>query len=143
MIGDAVLYAASRATHSALENVSRRVTWMAVAAAFLLAAMVLAIIAAYMVAEPRFGALQAIGMIAGGCILAGLISLSVPVMIEKAEARRRNKSSPMATAAAAVDQEAKQAVDYFGAMQVVGTAFLFGLGRRAASNAEYARGTWS
>ena len=64
---------------------------MAVAAAFLLAAMVLAIIAAYMVAEPRFGALQAIGMIAGACILAGLVSMSVPVMIEKAEARRRNK----------------------------------------------------
>ena len=92
MIGDAVLYAASRATHSALENVSRRVTWMAIAAVFLLAAMVLAIIAAYMVAEPRFGALQAIGMIAGACVLAGLVSMSVPVMIEKAEARKRNKS---------------------------------------------------
>lgn len=128
MIGDAVLYAASRATHSALENVSRRVTWMALAAVFLLAAMVLAIIAAYMVAEPRFGALPAIGMIAGACVLAGLISMSVPVMIEKAEARKRTKSTPLATAANAVDQEARQAVDYFGAMQVVGTAFLFGLG---------------
>jgi hypothetical protein len=128
MIGDAVLYAASRATHSAIENVSRRVTWMAVAAVFLIAAMVLALIAAYLVAEPRFGALQAIGIIAGGCVLAGLISMSVPAIIEKVEARRRRKSSPMATAVAAVDQEAKEAVDYFGAMQVVGTAFLFGLG---------------
>jgi hypothetical protein len=103
-------------------------TWMAVAGVFLTAAMVLAIIAAYMVAEPRFGALQAIGIIAGGCVLAGLISLSVPAIIEKVEARRRNKSSPMSTAVSAVDEEAKQAVDYFGAMQVVGTAFLFGLG---------------
>jgi hypothetical protein len=34
----------------------------------------------------------------------------------------------MSTAVSAVDEEAKQAVDYFGAMQVVGTAFLFGLG---------------
>ena len=128
MLGDAVLYAASRATHSAIENVSRRMTWMAVAGVFLTAAMVLAIIAAYMVAEPRFGALKAIGIIAGGCVLAGLISLSVPAIIEKLEARRRNKSSPMSTAVSAVDEEAKQAVDYFGAMQVVGTAFLFGLG---------------
>jgi hypothetical protein len=128
MIGDAVLYAASRATHSAIDSVSRRMTWMAVAGVFLTAAMVLAIIAAYMVAEPRFGALQAIGIIAGGCVLAGLISLSVPAIIEKVEARRRNKSSPMSTAVSAVDEEAKQAVDYFGAMQVVGTAFLFGLG---------------
>jgi hypothetical protein len=128
MLGDAVLYAASRATHSAIENVSRRVTWMAVAGVFLTAAMVLAIIAAYMVAEPKFGSLIAIGMIGGGCVLAGLVSLSVPALIEKVEARRRNKSSPVSTAVAAVDQEAKEAVDYFGAMQVVGTAFLFGLG---------------
>jgi hypothetical protein len=128
MIGDAVLYAASRATHSALDNVSRRLTWTAISGAFLFAAMVLAIIAAYMVAEPRFGPLAAIGIIASGCVLAGLISMSVPVIIEKIEARRRNKGSPMSTAVAAVDEEAKQAVDYFGALQVVGTAFLFGLG---------------
>jgi uncharacterized membrane protein YedE/YeeE len=128
MIGDAVLYAASRATHSALENVSRRLTWTVISGAFLFAAMVLAIIAAYMVAEPRFGPLAAIGIIAGGCVLAGLISMSVPVIIEKIEARRRNKGSAMSTAVAAVDDEAKQAVDYFGALQVVGTAFLFGLG---------------
>jgi MFS family permease len=128
MIGDAVLYAASRATHSAIENVSRRVTWIAIAGAFLFAAMVLAIIAAYMLAEPRFGALQAIAMIAGVCVLAALVSMSVPAMIDRAEARKRDKGSAVATAASAVNQEAKQAVDYFGAMQVVGTAFLFGLG---------------
>ena len=128
MIGDAVLYAASRATHSALDNVSRRLTWTAISGAFLFAAMVLAIIAAYMVAEPRFGPLAAVGIIAGGCVLAGLISMSVPVIIDKAEARRRDKGSPVSTAVAAVDEEAKQAVDYFGALQVVGTAFLFGLG---------------
>ena len=128
MIGDAVLYAASRATHDAVENVSRRVTWIAVASVFLIAAMVLAIIAAYLLAEPRFGSVHAIAMIAGVCVLVALVSLSVPAMIEKVEARRRNKGSPVATAAAAVDAEAKQAVDYFGAMQVVGTAFLFGLG---------------
>jgi len=128
MIGDAVLYAASRATHSALDNVSRKLTWIAIAGVFLLAAMVLAIIAAYMVIEPRFGSLQAIAIIAGACVLVGLISMSVPAMVERAEARKRNKGSAVATAAAAVDAEAKQAVDYFGAMQVVGTAFLFGLG---------------
>lgn len=128
MIGDAVLYAASRATHSAIDSVSRRVTWSIISGFFLIAAMVLAIIAAYMVAEPRFGPLQAVAIIAGGCVLAGLIAMSVPWIIEKAEARARDKGSPIATAVAAVDDEAKQAVDYFGAMQVVGTAFLFGLG---------------
>jgi hypothetical protein len=128
MLGDAVLYAASRATHSAIENVSRRLTWMVIAAVFLIAAMVLALIAAYLVAEPRFGTLQSLGIIAGGCLLAAFVSMSVPWLIDQAEKRRQANSSPMGSAVAAVDEEAKQAVDYFGAMQVVGTAFLFGLG---------------
>ena len=58
MIGDGLLYAASRATHFAIENVSRRLTWTAIAAAFLLCALVLSIIAAYMAAEPIFGPLE-------------------------------------------------------------------------------------
>lgn len=127
MIGDAVLYAASRATHSAIENVSRRVTWTAIAAAFLLIALVLAIIATYLFAEPRLGPMQAVLLLAAGCAMAGIVSLSVPWMIEKAEERRRAHASSVAAAIATVDEEAKEAVDYFGALQVVATAFLFGL----------------
>lgn len=126
MLGDAVLYAASRATHSAIENVSRRATWAAIAGAFLLCALVLAIIAAFLVAEPQLGALRAVGLIAGVCLVAGICSLSVPWLTDKIESRRRARS-PGATAVAAVDQQAKDAADYFGAMQVVGAAFLFGL----------------
>ncbi len=128
MIGDAVLYAASRATHTAIENVSRRLAWLAIAAVFLLAAFTLAIIALYLVLEPRFGSLQSIGMIAGGCALIGAISLAMPGIVDRLEARKKTQGSPVANAVAAVDEEAKGAVDYFGALQVVGTAFLFGLG---------------
>ncbi len=128
MIGDAVLYAASRATHSALENVSRRLTWVAIAALFLLAAFVLAIVALYTVLEPQLGTLRAMALIGGGCALLGVFSLTMPWMIERAEKSSRGQGSATANAVAAVDQEAKQAVDYFGALQVVGTAFLFGLG---------------
>jgi hypothetical protein len=130
MIGDAVLYAASRATHTALENVSRKLTWLAIAALFLIAAFVLAVISLYLVLEPRFGALQSVGIIAGGCALLGLVSLLLPWISDRMEARRRERqrTSPVASTVATVNQEAKEAVDYFGAMQVVGTAFLFGLG---------------
>jgi hypothetical protein len=128
MIGDAVLYAASRATHTALENVSRKLAWIAIAALFLIAAFVLAVISLYLVLEPRFGALQSVGIIAGGCTLIGLVSLALPGITERIEARRRLRTSPVASTVATVNQEAKEAVDYFGAMQVVGTAFLFGLG---------------
>ncbi|MFA5899767.1 MAG: hypothetical protein WC829_11730 [Hyphomicrobium sp.] len=128
MIGDAVLYAASRATHTAIENVSRRLAWLAIGAAFFLAALVLAVIALYVVLEPRVGSLHAIMSIAGGCVLLGILGFIMPWLIERTEARQRDKGSPVATAAAAVDSEAHGAVDYFGALQVVGTAFLFGLG---------------
>jgi flagellar basal body-associated protein FliL len=128
MIGDAVLYAASRATHTALENVSRRLAWIAIAALFLLAAFVLAVIALYLVLEPQFGPLRTIAAIAAGATLIGIICLSMPWFINRMEVRSRDHGSPTANAVAAVDQEAKEAVDYFGAIQVVGTAFLFGLG---------------
>lgn len=128
MIGDAVLYAASRATHTAIENVSRRLAWLAIGAVFLLTALVLAIIALHLVLEPRVGALGSVTTIAGGCVLLGLFCLAMPWLIERVEARQRDQGSPVANAAAAVDAEAKGAVDYFGALQVVGTAFLFGLG---------------
>jgi type VI protein secretion system component VasK len=128
MLGDAVLYAASRATHTAIENVSRRLTWAAIAAVFLLAALILCLVALYIVLEPRFGSLHTVGIIAGGCAFVGIVSLAMPWLIERAEARKRNQGSPAAKAVATVDDEAKGAVDYFGALQVVGTAFLFGLG---------------
>lgn len=128
MIGNAVLYAASRATHNAIENVSRRLTWAAIAGVFLLAALVLAVVAVYLALEPEFGPLRSAGMLAGGCALIGILSLSMPWIIERVEARSRDQGSPTANAVAAVDQEAKEVVDYFGAMQVVATAFLFGLG---------------
>lgn len=132
MIGDVVLYAASRATHSAMESVSRRVTWTVLAAAFLLTALVLAVIALHLVLEPRLGALASVGLIAVGSALIGIACLSMPAILEQIEARRRNRGSPTANAVAAIDQEAKEVVDYFGALQVVASAFLFGLsaGRR-------------
>jgi hypothetical protein len=128
MLGDAVLYAASRATHNALENVSRRVTWMAMAALFLISALVFALMLAFWVAEPRVGALHAAAAIAGVCFAIGLVCMSMPWLIDRAERARRRQESAVATTASVVDGEASEAVDYFGALRVVGAAFLFGLG---------------
>ena len=128
MLGDAVLYAASRATHNALENVTRRVTWMALAGLFLISALVFGLILAFWVAEPRFGALRAAAGIAAVCFVVGLLCASMPWMIERAQSVRRRRDSAVATTASVVNSEAKEAVDYFGAIRVVGAAFLFGLG---------------
>jgi len=131
MLGDAVLYAARRATSTAIEDVSRRAAWTATAAAFFLCALVWALIVAYWYIEPEAGTVDAVAIISAACLLVGLICLSLPSMIERAERRRaaaERNATPIATTVAAVDEEAKQAVDYFGALQVIGAAFLFGLG---------------
>ena len=47
-------------------------------------------------------------------------------VLSRAKAERN--AAPVATMVAAVDEEAREAVDYFGALRVIGAAFLFGLG---------------
>jgi hypothetical protein len=131
MLGDAVLYAASRATSTAIDNVSRKAAWVATAGAFFLCALVSALIIAYWFVEPRVGTVNAVAIISATCLLIGLVCLWLPNMIERADGRRAQaarNASPVATTVAAMDEEAKQAVDYFGALRVVGAAFLFGLG---------------
>ena len=128
MIGDAVLYAASRATHSAVENVSRRVTWTGIGVAFFIATLVLVLVAAYLLLRPGLGSLGAVAALAGACCLIGIAALYVPMMIDKAEERSRPSGTPVTNAVAAIDEEAHEAVDYFGALRMVSAAFLFGLG---------------
>lgn len=126
MIGDAVLYAA-RATAAAIDNVSRRAVWTAAASVFLLCALVSALILVYQLAEPRVGAAGAAALIAAGCLLLGLVCLSLPGLIERTERRRvqadLNAMPVAATVAAAVGKETNQAA----ALQVAAAAFLFGL----------------
>jgi tellurite resistance protein TehA-like permease len=131
MLGQAVLYAARRATSTAIDDVSRRAAWTATAGAFFLCALVSALIVAYWYIEPKTGPVNAVAIISAACLLVGLVCLSLPAAIERAERRRtvaERNAAPVATTVAAVDEEARQAVDYFGALQVVGAAFLFGLG---------------
>ena len=99
--------------------------------AFLLCALVSALIVAYQLLETRVGTLNAVALISAACLLVGLLCVSLPSTIDRAQRRQAqasNSASPVAETAAAIDEEAKQAVDYFGALRVVGAAFLFGLG---------------
>ena len=131
MLGDAILYAVRRATSTAVENVERKAAWAAAASAFLLCALISALIVAYQFLEPRVGTVHAVALISAICLLMGLICLLLPGMIERAERRRteaERNAAPVATMVAAVNEEAREAVDYFGALRVIGAAFLFGLG---------------
>ncbi|HWK34499.1 MAG TPA: hypothetical protein VNR51_12580 [Hyphomicrobium sp.] len=103
-------------------------TWTAVGAAFFIATLVFALVAAYLLLRPALGSLGAVAALAGACCLVGIAALYMPTLIEKAEERNRASGTPVANAVAAVDEEAHEAVDYFGALRMVSAAFLFGLG---------------
>ena len=87
MLGDAILYAVRRATSTAVGNVERKVAWTAAAGALLLCALVAALVVAYQLLEPRVGVPNAVALISVACLLLGLICLSLPNAIERADAR--------------------------------------------------------
>ena len=102
--------------------------WTAAAGALLLCALVAALLVAFQLLEPRVGVSNAVALISVAWV--GLFCLSLPNRIDRAhrEQAASSTASPVATTAAAIVEEAKQAVDYFGVVRVVGAAFLFGLG---------------
>lgn len=128
MIGQAVLYAASRATSEAVESVTRRITWTAVAVTFMLCALVFGLLLAFWLVEAELGSTYAAGAIAAACAALGVVCLMMPGFIEWVQSLGKTQRSAVSTTVAAVQEEAKEAVDYFGALRVVGAAFLFGMG---------------
>jgi len=126
MIGDAVLYAANRATGDAVAKVSRSIGWYAAGVLMLIVAVGLVLTAIFWLLQPELGSVAAALVIAGAVGLLGGASLAVPSLIaarEKAEELREAEVSPMAD----VSEEASQAVDYFGAARVLLTAFVLGI----------------
>jgi hypothetical protein len=126
MVGDALLNAVHRATATAVENVERKVAWTAAGGAFLLCALVSALVVAYQILQVHVGTLNAVAMISAACALIGLLCISLPNTKDHAprqQANERPGASPVATKVAAIEEEPNQAVDYFGALRVVSAAF--------------------
>ena len=73
MIGDAILNAVHRATATAVENVERKVAWTAAGGAFLLCALVSALIVAFQILQVHVGTLNAVAMVSAACVLIGLL----------------------------------------------------------------------
>lgn len=131
MLGKLFSYAASRAAGEAVDGIARRALWGGVAAVFLLFAFAIALMISYWLLEPKFGGLQSAMILAMGCAAAGLVALAIPGMIDsskKLSISTPQDLAPAAQAVTAVKQETEAAVDYFGAVQVVASAFMFGIG---------------
>jgi ABC-type transport system involved in cytochrome bd biosynthesis fused ATPase/permease subunit len=132
MIGDFLTYAATRATNGAVENVSRRAGWYAAGASVLLCGLFFVVLAAFWTLEPSYGAVQTAGIIAGICMILALLCFVVPSVVQAQQHRRAVEKAravdPVTETIEAVNVETAEAVDYFGPMKVVLTAFMLGMG---------------
>lgn len=132
MLRSLVSYAATRVAGDAVDDIARRAVWGALAAVLLLTAFIFSVLIVFWHFEPIYGSVPVAAAMAASCLVAALLALSIPAvanwMRKRAEARRLRNLSPVDEATEVVREETEAAVDYFGAVQVVASAFLFGLG---------------
>jgi hypothetical protein len=143
MISEFVAYAASRATSGAVENISRRAGWFAVGGVVLLFGLFFAVLAAFWIIEPHFGPVQSAVLVASTCLFFGLLCFVIPGIVQVLQQRRAKEKiaagPPINETLEAVNAEAAEAVDYFGPLKVMATAFM--LGMSAAKQLRSARTT--
>lgn len=128
MIGNLVRYAASRATQGAVDNVTRKASWGGIAVFLLVAGMTFSLIVAFWFLNGRYDAITAGSIIAGGCFVIGLVCLMMPRVLDRLEKPPKVQADSVSQTVTAVQSEVAEAVDYFGPIRVVGSAFMLGLG---------------
>ena len=130
MLGQLFSYAATRVAGDAVDGITRRAVWGGLAAVLLLTGFILVILIAFWIFEPQYGPVAVAATIAAACSGAALIAMSIPAMVEWAKRAHERAAAehPVTQTVAAVKEETEAAVDYFGAIQVVASAFVFGLG---------------
>jgi phosphoglycerol transferase MdoB-like AlkP superfamily enzyme len=129
MISNILLYAANRATHGAVDNVTRKASWGGFAVFLLLVGTAFSLAVAFWVLSARYDATLAGGIIAVACFVVGFLCLLMPQYLDRLEARAKAKTilTPAQETVSAVQEEVAEAVDYFGPIRVIGSAFVLGL----------------
>ena len=130
MIGNLILYAANRATSGAVDNVARKASWGGFAVFLLLAGTIFSLFVAFWMLSERYDAKVAGAIIAAGCFGVGIFCLMMPQFLDWLEVKSKVKTplTPAQETVSAVQEEVAEAVDYFGPIRVVGSAFMLGLG---------------
>lgn len=110
MIGEAAFYVANRVTNSAVASISRTVIWGATLAVLLIGAAAFALIALYSHLAPMFGSTEAAGIIASGCLAAGLLLVIVPAIWKRFRSAAELEPTIATAPLEAVDSEARELV---------------------------------
>ncbi len=132
MIGEVFAYAANRATSGAVESISKRAVWFVAGGLVLLLGCFFAVLAAFWTLEPIYGPIQSAGFIAASCLILALVCFVIPAVSQYFQRRRARiaakTANPVTETIKAVTEEANEAVDYFGPLQVMASAFMLGMG---------------
>jgi hypothetical protein len=128
MLGDATFYALRRITSNAVEHVSREAMWIAIAATLALSGFIFALIAAYWSIEPLVGPTKAAGCVAGACVLVAVLCFFMPSLMESVKSKEGPALPAGVSPITVAKDEVKAAVDFFGPIRLVSSAFAFGLG---------------
>ncbi len=132
MLGDATFYALKRITSNAVEHVSREAIWIAIAVPPALGGFAFLLIATYWLIQPVAGPAAAAGIVAAACVLVAALCFFMPSIIESMKSKEEAELPSGVTPLSVAKDEAKAAVDFFGPLRLVSSAFVFGagLGRR-------------
>jgi hypothetical protein len=129
MFNNLILYAANRATQGAVDNVARKAAWGGFAVVMSLAGLVFGLIVAFWLLSERYNVATAGLILAGVCFVVAMVGFAMPSILERRDAAVPTSPTDNAKQAmAAVKVEASEAVDYFGPIRVVASAFMLGLG---------------
>lgn len=128
MIGEIILYAANRATHGAVDSVARKASWGGFAVFLLLVGTVFSLVVAFWLLDARYGSVVAGSIIAAGCFVLGVACMLMPSFLDWLASQSKKPDAPVADTVNAVKAEVSEAVDYFGPIRVVASAFMLGLG---------------
>ncbi len=128
MLGNLLLYAANRATQGAVDSITRKASWGGFAVFSMLVGIIFGLIVVFWALEPRYGAIASGLFIAIGCFGVGIISMMIPQFLDWLEKKAKSAAAEPESTVAAVKDEVAEAVDYFGPLRVMGSAFMLGLG---------------
>ncbi|MBU1211208.1 MAG: hypothetical protein KJ587_08040 [Alphaproteobacteria bacterium] len=127
MIGKALTYTASRLASRAVDSVERKIVWGGIAGIFMIAAFIFGLTASFVYLQVHYGTLQAALILTIGCAALALAVSWMPSALDRIEDYADDTGTPAEELAEAVDDEAKEAVDTFGPLQVATSAFMLGL----------------
>jgi hypothetical protein len=128
MLGQATAYALKRLTSDAVEHVSREFVWLSIAVALALCGFVFALIAGYWFVQPILGPAKAAAVVGAGCAVVAAVCFFMPSIIERMKSKAEPTLPPGVTPLSVAKDEVKAAVDFFGPLRLVSSAFAFGLG---------------